>query len=179
MIGAFMMTPLRRIVLTVSAGVLLMALAGYLYWPRFVEPKVDYKMPGNPGPKILAAQAAAIERRERVIDQTTWPKEIEAQEYGRVFEDFWDELNAATNKWDVAAALNFEQVVLGVWKKKESLSHGIESLVPEKTSESTAVESYARWREKLLHWKETGWRIMQCEFRHTAFDPRTMDLPAT
>ena len=100
-----MMTQLRRIALSVLVGVLLMALIGYLSWPRFVEHQVDYKMPGNPGPKIVATKAAAIERREQVIDQTIWRTEIEAQEYGRVFETFWDALNAATNKWAVAEAL--------------------------------------------------------------------------
>src|SRR5436190_1258764 len=105
MLAAPMMTPLRRIALSVFAGVCLMVVAGFLFWPRFMERNVDYKMSGNPGPKITAAQAAAIERRERLIEQTIWPKETEAQEYGRVFEGFWDALNAATNKWDVVAEL--------------------------------------------------------------------------
>src|SRR3954471_6915461 len=96
-----MTTSFRRIALAVFALVSLMALAGYLFWPRVVEHPVDYKMPGNPGPKIAAAQAAAIVRRERLVEQTVWLKEMEAQQYGRVFEDFWDALNAATNKWDV------------------------------------------------------------------------------
>src|SRR4249919_2525417 len=164
MLEAFMMTPHRRIALGIFTGVLLMAVAGYLSWPRFVEHQVDYRMPGNPGPKIAAAQAAAIERRERVIDQTIWLKEMEAQEYGRVFEDFWDALNAATNKWAVVEGLRFEEVVLGVWKKKESLPHAIESWMAEKMSGSTAVASHGRWREKVLNWKEAGWEIAQCEF---------------
>jgi hypothetical protein len=84
-------------------------------------------------------------------------KEMEAQECGRVFEDFWDALNAATNKWDVVEGLKFEEVVLGVWKEKESLGHGIESWVARKMSEAPAVDSYGRWREKVLNWKEAGW----------------------
>ncbi|HEV8544551.1 MAG TPA: CRTAC1 family protein [Verrucomicrobiae bacterium] len=172
-----MMTPFRKIALGVFAGVLLMAVAGYLSWPRFVEHKVDYKMSGNPQPKIVAAQAAAIERRERVVDQTIWRKEMEAQEYGRFIEDFWDALNAATNKWDVVERLTFQEMVLGAWQEKESLGHGIENWLPGKTSEYT-IDSYAKWREKLSNWKEAGWAIMQCEFRHIGFDPQTNDLPA-
>jgi hypothetical protein len=178
MLGAFMMTPRRRIALGVFGGVLLMAAAGYLFWPHLVEYKVDYKMPGNPGPKIVAAQAAGIERRERLIDQTIWRKEMEAQEYGRVFEDFWDALNAATNKWEVVERLSFGEVVLGVWKEKESLGHGIESWVAGKMSESPKVDSYGSWREKVLNWKVAGWGIVQCEFRHISFDPQTEHLPA-
>src|SRR5436190_2009140 len=95
---SYMKPRLRRIGLGVLAGVLMMAGAAYLFWPHLVEHQVDYKMPGNPQPKIAAAQAAAIERRERLVEQTIWRKEMEAQEHGRVFEDFWDALNAATNK---------------------------------------------------------------------------------
>src|SRR4051812_43723007 len=116
-----MKTPLRRIALSVFAGIGLMVIAGYLAWPRFAETEVDYKMTGNPGQKIVAAKAAAIERHERLIEQTIWAKEMEAQEYGRVFEDFWDALNATTNKWEVANRLEFEELVLGEWKVKESL----------------------------------------------------------
>ena len=176
MLRVSMMTPLRRIALSVFAGALLMAVAGYLCWPRFLEHKVDYRMPGNPGPKIVAAQVAAIERREELIDQTIWLKEIDAQEYGRVFEDFWDALNGATNKWDVVEGLRFEELVLSAWKKKETLPHGIESW--RKMSESTAVDSYGSWREKVSNWQEAGWAIAQCEFRHVAFDPQTKDLTA-
>ena len=148
-----------------------MAIAGYLFWPRLVVSQVDYKMPGNPGPKIAAAQAAGIERRERLIDQTVWRKEMEAEEYGRVFEDFWDALNADTNKWAIVEGLRFEEVVLGVWKEKQRLGHGIETWAAGKKPEPPAVYSYGRWRENVLTWKKTGWGIVQCEFRHIAFDP--------
>src|SRR5688500_15717999 len=50
-----MMTPFRRIALAVFAGILLMGVTGYLLWPRGPKAEVDYKMPGNPRPKILAA----------------------------------------------------------------------------------------------------------------------------
>jgi len=172
------MTPLRRIALGVLAGIVAMAGIGYLCWPRPVEYQVDYKMPGNPGPKIAAAEAAAIERREHLVDQTIWRKEMEAQEYGRVFEDFWDALNAATNKWEVVERLPFESIVLGEWKVKESLGYGIERWIPEKKSETRHLVSYNGLMDEVRKWKEAGWGIMQCEFRHNAFDPQTNDIPA-
>ena len=170
------MTSIRKTALTVFAGVLLMAVTGYLLWPRSPQTEVDYKMSGNPRPKILAAGVAKIERRERVIDETIWAKELEAQVYGRVIEDFWDALNAATNKWEVVEGLKFEALVLGVWEKTERLPHGIESW--RKAEGSPAINSYARWRENLSNWKEAGWEIAQCEFRHNAFDPQTNDIAA-
>jgi hypothetical protein len=178
MLSAFMMTPPRRIALAVFAGILLMLGAGYLSWPRLVEYRLDYKMPGNPRPKIAAAQAASIERRERLIEQTIWRKEMEAQRYGRVFEDFWDAVNATSNKWEVVKGLKFEKLLLGEWKEKVSLGHGIERWVPKNLSGPPDIISYMRWKEKVWSWKTAGWEIAQCEFRHIAFDPQTNDLPA-
>src|SRR3954467_5719089 len=158
-----MMTPVRRVTLAVLAGVWVMVAIGYFFWPRPVQYQVDYKMPGNPGPKIAAAQAAVIERRESLVDQTIWRKEMEAEEYGRVLEDFWDALNAATNKWPVVEELKFEGIVLGEWKAKERLGHGIERWPPGKTSETRYLVSYNTWNEEIRRWKEAGWGIMQCE----------------
>src|SRR5689334_9898839 len=104
---------IRRTVSAVAVGVGVMAAVGVWVWPRRQELSLDYRMPGNPQPKIDAAKAAAIERREQVIEQTVWKKEMEAQEYGRVFEDFWDALNAATNKWEVVEEFPCQGVRLG------------------------------------------------------------------
>jgi hypothetical protein len=175
-----------RIVVAVGIGVLGMAAVGVWLWPRAVEHSIDYKMPGNPGPKIAAAEAAAIERRERVVAQTVWRKELEAQEHGRVFEDFWDALNAGTNaarKWEVVENFRFGEVALGQGRVKESLAHGIERWVPAKGEklESPHVdfyEGFEGWMERVREWKAAGWGIMQCEFRQNAFDPQTNDVAA-
>jgi enediyne biosynthesis protein E4 len=176
---------IRRVFVAIAVGVGVMAAIGVWLWPKPQELSVDYKMPGNPQPKIDAAKAAAIERRERVIDQTIWKKEIEAQEYGRVFEDFWDALNAATNKWAVVEAFRFAEIGMGQGRVKESLPHGIERWAARtaavgKKSESPHVDSYdfGKWLEEVTKWKAAGWDIMQCEFRHNAFDPQTNQIPA-
>jgi hypothetical protein len=172
------MTPFRRIAIAVFALVLVMTVIAFWFWPRPVEHSIDYKMPGNPAPKIAAAEAAAIERRERVIDQTIWRKEIEAEEYGRVFEDFWDTLNAASNKWEVVPGLKFEKIKFGDWKTKEELGHGIERWVADHKSETHHLVSYNDWQELIENWNAAGWRVMQCEFRHNAFDPQTNEIAA-
>jgi hypothetical protein len=171
-------TPARNIAIALVVAVCLMAALGIYFWPRPPQYSVDYKMPGNPGPKIAAAQAAAIERRERVIDETLWKKEIEAQQYGRVFEDFWDALNAATNKWDVVAGLKFDHVTFADWNAKEDLGHGIQRWTPAKKSETPRLISHPEMLDHFVGWEKEGWRIMQLEFRHNAFDPQTNDIPA-
>ncbi len=165
----------RRVVAAVTflaaAGVGL----GFWFWPRPVPHEVDYKMPGNPGPKIHAAQAAAFERRERVIAQTVWAKEMEAQKYGRVFEDFWDSINSATNKWREVERFGFTRITLGRWDVSEPVGHGIERW---SGKGSPQVVSTGDWLERVRRWEAAGWGIMQCEFRHNAFDPQTNDVPA-
>lgn len=132
-------------------------------------------MPGNPQPKIYAAQAAAIERRERVIAQTIWAKEMEAQEHGRVFEDFWDSVNAATNKWRAVERLGFTGITLGKWEVSETLGHGIQRWA---SAGASNIVSAGDWLERVRSWEAAGWGVMQCEFRHYAFDPQTNDVPA-
>ena len=141
-VRTFVKLRISRIVVAVGVAVLGMAGVGVLLWPRPVEHSIDYKMPGNPGPKIAAGQAAAIERRERVVAQTVWRKELEAQEYGRVFEDFWDGVIGATNKWEVVERFGFGEIALGEGRVKENLPHGIERWVPREKLESPHVDSY-------------------------------------
>lgn len=176
---------IRLIAFAVLAAIGVMAGVGVWLWPQTQDLSVDYKMPGNPQPKIDAAKAAAIQRRERVIDQTIWRKEMEAQEHGRVFEDFWDALNAATNKWDVVEGFRFAEILMGQGRVKESLPHEIERWTARarereagKKPDSPPVDSYQSWIETLRQWKASGWEIMQCEFRHNAFDPQTNQIPA-
>src|SRR3954471_17624356 len=88
-----------RIAVCIALVAFFFAGVGAWLWPRPKPLSIDYKMSGNPGPKIVAAKAAAIERRERTIEQTVWAKELDAERHGRVFEDLWDALNSTTNKW--------------------------------------------------------------------------------
>src|SRR5262245_11917475 len=60
----------------------------------------------------LIRRLAALESRENEIASTVWKKELLAQRCGRVFEDFWDALNAATNKLAVAGSFPVGQLIL-------------------------------------------------------------------
>src|SRR5437762_266452 len=64
----------------------------------------------------VARQIAALEAKERKLDETVWAREILAQECGRTIESLWDSLNAATNKLGLVAAFPVGEMVLGKWK---------------------------------------------------------------
>lgn len=151
-----------------------MAASFWLKWPRLPRLEVDYKTPGNPAPKIHAAAAAALERRERTVAQTVWAKELLAQEHGRVFDDLWDALNASTNKLATAAEFSFDELILGARQSADHLPHQIEVFRSSGTGRRLTGES---WRPFIEQFTVAGWRLTQTEFRHRAFDPPTNSLP--
>ncbi len=117
----------------------------------------------------------SLEARERQIDTTIWAKEMLAQQYGRVFEDGWDALNAATNRLAVAAAFPVQRVDLGQWNHSQSLPHGVE--VRASTGAGPSL-SGADWTRYVTQWHDAGWRLQQCEFRHNQFTPAAEGNPA-
>lgn len=110
---------------------------------------------------------AELEARERRIDQTAWAGEMLAQECGRVIEDLWDSINAATNKLAAAAAFPVGAVALGTWGPPQRAPHGIELRRP---AGAGSVLSGLEWRAWLEELQRTGWSLEQVEFRHRRFD---------
>lgn len=144
-------------------------------WSQAPNYTVDYKIPGNPQSKIDAGKAAAIDRREKMIEQTIWAKELVAEKHGRVFEDLWDALNAATNKFEALATFGFETLTYPKWNGAEKLPHDIKRLAPNGSSQTI---SRAEFQLLLQKCAVEGWQLMQCEFRHNAFDLSTNNAPA-
>jgi enediyne biosynthesis protein E4 len=114
-----------------------------------------------------AAQLAQIEAREQHINETTWSKEMLAEDCGRVIESFWDSLNASSNKLELAAAFPLDQIILGQWDAPESFPHGIKVWKP---TGATATLSPAQWRQFVEQSTRAGWKLVQTEFRHNRFD---------
>jgi len=75
-------------------------------------------------PKVVA-RFLELEAREREVEQRVWAKEMLAQECARVFESWWDALNAATNKLRVLAAFPVGEVVVGKFNRPINIAHGI------------------------------------------------------
>lgn len=101
------------------------------------------------------------------MDETVWAKEILAQKSAQVFESFWDDLNAATNKLRLAASFPCGEIVLASWKPPQALTHGIELREPNGTG---PVLSAGEWRRLVESLEKAGWQLVQTEFRHIRFD---------
>ncbi|MBI4659182.1 MAG: CRTAC1 family protein [Verrucomicrobia bacterium] len=122
----------------------------------------------------FADQLAAFEAKEHQVAETTWAKEMLAQQCGRTLESLWDSLNAATNKLRLAAGFPIGEIVLGQWDQPKVLSHGIEVKSPKGTG---PVLSREQWRDFVEEVEHSGWQLEQTEFRHTRFETHATGQP--
>jgi hypothetical protein len=123
---------------------------------------------GRLSPEI-AKELAELEGRERHFSGTLWAKEMLAEECGRTFEAFWDQLKGSTNKLAAVKALHFERIILPQWKPAKNLVHGIQLREPSEAPEKQ-IKSFDDWQRILDKLGEQGWELEQLEFRHVRFD---------
>ncbi|PYI88536.1 MAG: hypothetical protein DME26_03475, partial [Verrucomicrobia bacterium] len=121
----------------------------------------------NPVDPQIVARFVALEAGERAMDQTVWAKELLAQECGRVFESWWDSINAVTNKLRVLASLPIGEIVMGKFSSPQKIGHEIEVYPPSGNGVKWSSEEWTRFVEKS---ERAGWQLMNTEFRHVQFD---------
>ncbi len=114
----------------------------------------------------LAARYEALDAKEAELNKTVWAKEMLAEECGRVFESFWDSLNAATNKFGALASFQVGELVLGEYGPAQKLAHGIKLRRP---SGVGAVWTDRQWNLFLEESRRAGWELDHVEFRHNHF----------
>jgi hypothetical protein len=129
---------------------------------------------GQPGPATtpadlnrLASQLAALEAREQEIARTVWAKELVAQQCGTAFEQLWDSLNAATDKFKVLGAVAFDELVPGVWERRSPLPHGLQRW---ESAGPGAPWNAVAWQRHLEQARAAGWTLGPVEFRHNRFE---------
>lgn len=125
-------------------------------------------MPTTTELQRIARDAAALEVRERHLDETVWAADLPAQAAGRVFEALWDGLNAAADKWAVVEAFACPRLIVPGFKPAELLPHGIECRA---ASGAGSELSAPAWKTVLAGIRAAGWRLMQVELRHHGYTP--------
>ena len=122
----------------------------------------------------LLAQFTAIENHEQSLDDTTWARERRAEQCGSVFDALWDELNRATNKFDLLGSFPVGQLVVSQYTSPQTLPHAIQLWQPAKPQVDWLQ---AEWQQFLAAKEREGWRIEHIEFRQRAFDSNTNSEP--
>lgn len=108
-------------------------------------------------------------------DQTTWAKEVIAQEYESVFVKLWDALLQQPDKFNVLRQFELEQISLGSAPQDEALEWGIVRRMFGASQSLSRAEAISR----LNKFEKDGYEIVETEWHHSAFVPRTDDQPAS
>ncbi len=145
-----------------------------LAWRRQPDPFAEAAQISERARLQFDARAAWLEAREARAAATWWAAEKLAQSCGDVFDDFWDALNAAPDKFAVAAAFSPGTLRLGRWETPQLLPHGL--AFTESAGPGPLLDA-AGWKRLLHEQARAGWRLMQVEFRHTRFDTNAAGQP--
>ncbi|MBE7504487.1 MAG: CRTAC1 family protein [Verrucomicrobiales bacterium] len=164
--------PTRRLWLLLA---LLGAVAWGAWWWRRPADVPDRRAQLAAAERLLP-QLLALEERERRAAETVWVPEYLAQRCGRVIEQLWDGIHAASNRWVPLRAVAFLEILLPRWADPELLPHGIRLLQPRADTGNGPPDSggqawsNAAWSDWLRGLEAAGWRLDQVEFRHERFE---------
>ncbi len=125
--------------------------------------------PADPSGRISQKQVdqfLSLEATEAELNKTVWAKEILAEHCCQVFDAFWDSLNAATNKLEVAASFALGELTLGDFNSTQRLAHGIELRA---SSGAGPTWSASDWQRFVRESQAAGWQCERLEFRHNQF----------
>jgi hypothetical protein len=121
-------------------------------------------------------------KAERVrLDTTVWADEQLAQEYERTLISLWDALLRARRRGDhaqkiaVLTSIGFESLNLGTPRKTDALDHGIEAFEFAPPHATLGPDEWTGFVSKLA---DTGYRLVQSEWRHVSFSPPSDGAPA-
>lgn len=101
-------------------------------------------------------------------DETIWSNEVLAQRHEKTFVDLWDNLIHQPDPFQVLREFRFGRFLTGTTKNSESLDWSIERL---KWDGPVQEIPYAEWSDWLTKWENDGYRILETEFHHSAFEP--------
>jgi hypothetical protein len=109
-----------------------------------------------------------LELNETEAAQKYFAPELIAEKHAALFERLWDALNATTNKFDILSAFEIPTLIYAKPSPPREIAHAIQIREPSTQKISLPNDAF---RQKLAQKKSEGWRLVQCEFRHTAFAP--------
>lgn len=125
-----------------------------------------------PVSELLRQGKALLEKQEAAADADYWGPELEAQTHSRIIEQFWDKLNAASNRFEVVAQLGSAPIMLPNYGPAKMLPHLVQIFDAPGNGKSVAGPEW------LVGISRAGWRIHETEFRHVQFDAASGGKPA-
>lgn len=110
--------------------------------------------------------------QRRQLDDTVWSQEVLAQEYEQAIVRLWDQLLEEArvpdgDEFKILGQVRFDTIRLGKPGTQKQLDHGI-SIAPLNVQSNTLTPD--NWRQLLDRFRSQGYRIVQTEWHHAAFD---------
>lgn len=107
-------------------------------------------------------------------DKTTWANEVTAQKYESVFVKLWDALLQQPDKFAVFRKFEFDQIGIGEDPTDEPLEWGIKR----RTFGSSRMVDREAAIQLLNSFEKAGFQVVESEWHHSSFTPRTDVTPA-
>ncbi|MEC8987671.1 MAG: hypothetical protein VYB66_00390, partial [Verrucomicrobiota bacterium] len=152
-------------VLALVLAVLLLSAGVLLFSPREQPPSPapESVLTGGLVNEQVMRQVAAIEAKHRQWNATVWADEMTARQYGEVVIQIWDKLRAGADPFQLLGGITFREIYLGQPQTAEEWESGIRRIRLVKGGPSLSMEQFG---QALDHWKASGWRLEQSEWRH-------------
>lgn len=118
--------------------------------------------------------AAEILKERDELDKTIWVDEVEAQKYETVFVRFWDSIRAGDGAGKLEAIADFPlvgELTIGKPGLAEQLELGV--TLTKFKNDSQRTFSAADWADYVKSFEAAGIRIIQTEWHHSRFVPKT------
>ena len=105
-------------------------------------------------------------RQRQELDNTVWALEVAAQKHEEAFVALWDNLRKADDKYAVLEAFPFERLAFGSLRKAREYDGGIRVSELGKPDKTLTPDEF---RRRMAAFREQGYRIVQTEWHHSAF----------
>lgn len=130
-----------------------------------------------PAPTTEAPATASehLALRER-LDRTVWKEEVEAQHHEEPFIRLWDDLRLRADKFAVLKAFGFSRVQFQEPSSPRRLDSGVRFFPLEGKPVSLERAEWDAWLDEI---EAQGYRIVQTEWHHAGFSPKSDAGPAT
>lgn len=127
----------------------------------------------QPSPETLQL-VTSIETQERHTLETTWLPELIAQPCSQLIEQFWNHLNASTNRLLSLTQISPTPITLPTWPDTTPDSRNIHHRTP---TPPFSTLPYPNWTNLLHSLHHQGWTLHEFELRHIAFETNSAGLP--
>ena len=109
-------------------------------------------------------------------DRTVWSAEVDAQSHENTFVQLWDNLIHGNDRFRVLRQFEFDWITLPTTSSTKEIDHGIKIQTGSGEGKRLSHDDFQRVLTKV---EEAGYKIIETEWHHQAFEPSANGMPAS